>query len=176
MKKINILLFCSGFSLLLSSCAGLERTFTKPKYNTEIVPKEFNPNTGVLLVAEMPKSYSSEIRNKPITNKMNKIYRNKYHYNYEIVSVKDISGPQSKYTDMTKYRYVVLNSLTRMERIDIADPTGVTKDHSITFINYRFYDRVEKKYYDLSPNSSTFIKYTLPAFIETINKAVKERK
>jgi hypothetical protein len=172
-KKNNILLLCLGAYMLINSCAGLERTFTKPKYNTAIVPKEFKPGTGVLLVAEMPKAYSSEIRNKSITNKMNKIYRKKYHYRYEIVSVKEISDLKSKYSDMTKYRYIVLNSLSSMERINTAD---VTKNQTVTFINYRFYDRVEKQYYDLSPNTSTFIKYTLPAFIETINRAVKERK
>jgi hypothetical protein len=53
---------------------------------------------------------------------------------------------------------------------------GIIKNQKVTFINYRFYDRLEKKYYDVSPNQSTFIKYVLPAFIETINKAIKERK
>ena len=162
--------------LLLSSCAGLEKTFTKPKYNTAIIPKEFNPGAAVLLVAEMPKAYASDVRNTSVTNKMNKIYRKKYNYPYEIVSVKEITEPESKYSDMTRYRYVVLNSLSRMERVNVADVTDVTKDMTFTFINYRFYDRLEKTYYDLSPNSSTFIKYVLPAFIETIRQAVKERK
>jgi hypothetical protein len=173
MKNKNTLLVCLCSYLLLSSCAGLERTFTKPQYNTAIIPKDFNPETGVLLVAEMPRAYSSEVRNVPITNKMKKMYRKEYNYNYEIVSVKEISDPQSKYNDMTKYRYVVLNSLTSMER---GNTDGIIKNQKVTFINYRFYDRLEKKYYDVSPNQSTFIKYVLPAFIETINKAIKERK
>ena len=173
MKRNRFYLLLPGLYLFLSSCAGLEKTFTRPKYNTAIVPKEFNPGTGVLLVAEMPKAYASDIRNKPVTNKMNKMYRKKYNYSYEIISVKEVEEPQSTYSDMAKYRYIVLNSLSRMERVNVAD---VTKNQTSTFINYRFYDRVEKRYYDLSPNSSTVIKYTLPAFIETIHRAVKERK
>ena len=173
MKNKRTFLILPVICLLLSSCAGLERTFTKPKYNTAIIPKEFNPGTGVLLVAEMPKAYASDVRNTSVTKKMNKIYRKKYDYPYEIVSVKEITEPNSKYSDMARYRYVVLNSLSSLERVDAAN---VTKSMTFTFINYRFYDRLEEKYYDLSANTSTFIKYVLPAFIETIHQAVKERK
>jgi hypothetical protein len=129
----------------------------------------------------MPRLNKPEERNNVVTNKLDKALKEYCPYKYEIVSLKDISGNNGKYGNMSVYKYVILNSLnstwhSTTTTTTITDNTGthrssVSPSARTTTIDFYFYDRTAKKDYPASGNATSHISYTIAAFMAVIKKA-----
>jgi len=155
----------------------------RASFDTSKVPPDFNPSKHILLFAEMPRLNNPKERNSSITNKMDKILKEKYPYKYEIVSLQDIFENKTKYGDTSVYKYAVLNSLssithTTTTTVTRTNNTGnnswsVSPSARTTYIDYGFYDRTSGVRYPNSGNSAPKLDYAVTAFIELIKRAKK---
>jgi hypothetical protein len=153
---------------------------SRARLNTNIVPPDFDPQHHILLFAEMPRLNKPEERNNAVTNKLDKALKEYCPYKYEIVSLEDIYG-NSKYQDMSVYKFAIVNSLnstwhTTTTTTTIKDNTGtntfsVAPTARTTKIDFSFVDRSSKKNYGNSGNALPQINYTIAAFMATIKKA-----
>jgi len=181
--------FQSAFSIflitLLSSCWTTSKFIDRATFDVSKVPADFNPSKHILLFAEMPRLNNPKQRNPSVTNKMDKVLKEKYPHKYEIVSLQDIFENKTKYGDTSVYKYAVLNSLSSVTHSTTTtttrtDNTGthswsVSPSARTTYIDYGFYDRVKGTQYPKSGNSSPKLDYAVTAFIELINRA-KQKK
>jgi hypothetical protein len=183
--------FLAAFSfgmitLTFTSCVGMTKSVIKPKINTEIVPTDFDPQKHILLVAEMPNPKKPGKRHDGVTKQLLKQLQKNYPYQFEIVSLQDIKDIQAKFSDTSKYKYAMLNSISIFNYTqtsksyspvtNITTTTTSPNGGKIYSIDFGFYDRAQKKLYPLSGNNSSMLGYTIPAITETIQKALQERK
>jgi hypothetical protein len=162
---------------------SVSKYVSSARMNTSIVPSDFNPSKHILLVAEMPRLDYPDQRNNSVTNKLDKALKEYCPYKYEIVSAKDIYDNENKYRDTSVYKYAILNSLnsvrhTTTTTTTIKDNTGthstsVSPSARTTYIDFRFYDRINDTRYPISGNATSHIDYTIAAFVAVIKK-VKE--
>lgn len=173
-----IMIIISG---VLFSCMSPSKYLKKrATINTAIVPSDFDPQHHILLFAELPRLNNSEQRNNAATNKLDKALKEYCPYKYEIVSLKDIKE-NSKYSDMSIYKYAVVNTLnstwhSTTTTTTITDNTGthrssVSPSARTTTIDFSFLDRSTKKNYGNSGNPTPQVNYTIAAFMATIKKA-----
>jgi hypothetical protein len=175
---INQLLFCLFIIITLPSCITESKFVRKSKMDTSRVPADFNPQKHILLIAEMPRLHRPDQTNHMVTRKLNNALKEKYPYKFEIVPVDEINSKSSKYADTSIYKYALLNSLhsvthstTTTTRFSDGRQTSVSPSAKVTSIDFRFFDRIEKKTYPLTGNSSTSINYTVAAFAALVNNA-----
>lgn len=185
---MRIILAAFYFIVLLSfsSCLMIGKSLVKPKNNLETIPQDFNPKKHVLLVAEMPKPSNPDKRHNGVTKKLDKELKKVYPYQYEIVAMKEILNPEGKYKDTSKYKYALVNNVSSYTRTTTNTTTITSGGNSRTIstspsanvysFDFRFYDRCQNKAYPFSGNSSSYLKYTIPAIVETINNSLSERK
>ncbi len=173
--------------LFLSACANSISDFVaKAKKHPETIPADFNPQKHVLLFAEMPRLNKPGETNPSVTKKLNEALQEYCPYKYEIVSKADLDNKAGKYSDTTKYKFVVLSTLyttthSHTSTNTVKDPYAGTYSYSVspsartTKIDFMFHDRASGKTYYPSGNASTNLKYTLAAIMETIRQ-VKAKK
>lgn len=176
------LLVLTAASTVLFSCMSVSKFVSRASLDTSKVPKDFNPQKHILLVAEMPRLNNPEERNNSVTNKLDKALKEYCPYKYEIVSLKDIYDNVNKYADTSVYKYAILNSLTITRRTTTTTTTmtdnlgnknsfSVSPSARTTMIDFGFYDRVNDKGYPHSGNSTAHLDYTIAAFMSLIKKA-----
>lgn len=151
------------------------------------VPAGFDPTRHILLFAEMPRLRKPEQRNKSVTAKMEKTIQQKWPYKYEVVSTDDIVSDSSKYSDTSVYRYAVISSLSGFRHTTQNTTTThrsngpsstvtVSPSATTTVIDYRFYDRVERRQYETTGRGSSYVNLAMMNFIKMVEKSLAERK
>lgn len=185
--KHSLSILTIGFiAIALLSCKAFRGAQGEPEIHTSIVPADFNPRKHVLLVAEMPRPHSPEKRHKGATKKLVKQMEKTYPYPFELISYHDISDLKGKYADTVKYKYAMVSSIhssTRTSNTTLLKSsnsgtkmTTLSPTINIYSIDYRFYDRVRDSLYSASGNGSSSLAFTVPAFTQTIQAALTERK
>src|SRR5438874_12999975 len=106
------------FSIALFSCTAINRN-TGFRTAEEMVPADFNPQKQILLVAEFPQKNNPDKRHVGYTNKMENILKKYYPFKYEIVSNKEILDNNSKYSDISVYKYAIVDFMTKEKRSSI---------------------------------------------------------
>lgn len=182
MKPTITNLFAFSCLLITTSSCWTESKFMerKAQFNTSIVPADFNPKKHILLVAEMPRLDAPDERNEKVTSKLDEALHEKYPYKYEIVSIADIQS-NVKYSDTSVYKYALLNTLNSIRHGSTTKTTTTGADGTYTrttsqsarttYVDFNFYDRVNKKGYPATGNEFPRINYVIAAFGEIIKRA-----
>jgi hypothetical protein len=163
-------------SIAFCSCA-VNRTAPTRQLDASIVPVDFNRETHILLVVEMPGKNKPTERNEKATREMESLLKKYYPYKFEIVSMKEIRSNNSRYADTSIYKYAMLNNLTGVQHTTYTTITyGNGNQHTLsptattTYISYRFLDRTNNREYGESYKSA-WLKTSVQAFANTIKKA-----
>lgn len=146
------------------------------------IPGDFNPDRHILLFQEMPSRKGDGSGSPGITKKMDKALQKYCPYKYKIVTPAEILD-LSKYSDTSVYKYAVLNSLrgitrtttTTVTHASTGTSTSVSPSATTTYINYGFYDRVNKIEYGSTRTGNPFIKKAIAAFVKVIEKTIAGR-
>jgi hypothetical protein len=183
-KLLNLVL--SGIiPLMLFSCSAKYRlaTYFIPE---KMVPADFNPKKQVLLFAEFPQKNDPYKRHVGYTNKMIKILEDLYPYKYEVVTLKEITEPNSKYADTFKYKYGVTNFMVQVRRTsstttvrnEMGRETRTTVSPSITqtLNRFHFFDRNSGINYPGSEMGTSNLGEGFTEFVKVILRAQENKR
>jgi hypothetical protein len=165
--------------LILFSCVSESKFIAHAKMNVTDIPADYNPQKHILLVAEMQRLYYPKQKSNAITNKLDKALKENFPYKYEIVSLKDIYEDKAKYGDTSVYKYALLNSVNTVTHTTTTTTTTANGSYSVSpsaktaYLDFAFYDRVNKNRYPNTGNSSPRIGWVVKALTELLKKAKK---
>jgi hypothetical protein len=170
----------TGFLVaVLVSCVSKAAYVQRGKFDVSKVPEDFNPKKHVLLVAEMPRLNNPEESNPTVTRKLDAALRENYPFPYEIVPLRTILSNEAKYSDTSKYKYAMLNTLTSITRTteirDIHNPRAYTLSPSArtTYIAFSFMDRSNGTILESGHYGNNHIDVSVMSFVELLKRANK---
>ncbi len=168
MKMSKMLPLLLVFICMFSSFSGDVKPYTN---GDKWIPADFDPRQGVLLVLnfsikENPNAYLKKAQDKA-TNEMKEVMAAGYPYKYEFVSKEDLKG--SKYADLDKYRFAVVDGNTYT--MSIGSGSGGSSSNV-----FHIYDRKLDKHYPDTGHPSSGVDITLKGTIATIVKYLKDLK
>ncbi len=170
MKKNLVLALSSVFLLMSISTFAQKNNTSVLGYhpNKAMFPENFIPEKYVLLVMQLPKRNKPDQQHKAGTKEIEDVFKNRYGaYQFQIIGPKDISADSTKYADLSKYRFVLLN---KMARTDFSP-------HNTSFtVDFYFYDRLTKTSYPGSGLTNSFMSMTLGPIVSTIVENAKLKK
>jgi hypothetical protein len=125
----------------------------------------------------MQKRYKPAQKDEKRTKMMESNLIKYYPYKYEIVTLQDLEAGEAKYSDTSIYKYALVTSLRNVQHSSstiVSTSNGGTNTLSpsvtVTYIYYRFLDRVNNKYYEAS-YASPYMKTSVEALANTVKKA-----
>jgi len=154
-KNISALLFLS-VTFLLSSCGAIIKGYINKNV---IVPADFGKENTTILVIKWKKFYNK---------KLEKDFAKYYTGNYLFVSKEEV---ETKYKDLSKYRYIFGNSLYVTKFPTTTPGTGTPRAGLLTF---HLQDRVDNKDYDTEIGSGVSWNAVAKAFIKKLERAKEQ--
>jgi hypothetical protein len=157
----------------LNSCIEPLSVSSGARIDSIGVPKDYNPQKHILLIAAIPRQRNSQEVNPHWTKKLDELMKRYCPYRYEVVPVAEILDPKGKYADINLYPFAVLNSsVTDSHLVPTMHNGPQQTTMNSTMFYFRFYDRVQKQLY---PIVSQTISRLDPA-IEHLGEVIKKAK
>jgi hypothetical protein len=161
--KTSIKNFLSFAALGIFFAAAVASSVAHATYGdaAKWIPKDFNPNDGVLLIQMHPLKEKQK-------QKMQQWLEQNYTYSFEIANEVDINNKEGKYADTKKYPFAVLWRSGE----DVAYTAGSGQHFSWRMYGY-FVDRSTDKAY---PSTSWANAYGQSGYIPFFNSVLKKYK
>lgn len=166
---------------IFSSCWTTSKFVERAYYDTNKVPKGYNPSKHILLFVELPRLNAPDQTNKKVTAKLDEELTKYFPYKYEIASIDDIMNMNTKYSDTSIYRFAVLNNLNTVTRTTTTtftkktatgtEKSSVSPSARTTYLSFSFYDRSNKDEYGNTGNAFPKLEYVVAAFSELVKRA-----
>lgn len=149
---------------VLNSCA----TSIPLKNSDKWLPQDFNPQTTTLLIR-------STSNNSKFNNKMSGKIKKHYPYKYKVISDKTKIGEGTRYSDSTKYQYVLECKFVQSV-VTENFATGGSTTRNVYLRDWHFVDIHTQKQYEYTKRPSMGYVTNLILIFNTIKKQEKKKK
>jgi hypothetical protein len=178
-KMISRLAMVALIAISSFSCAVPLHTVVWGPQDASGVPREYNPERDILLVAALPNpDYPNQVDEKS-TRKLDKEMKKQFPYRYKIVSLISVLDTTEKISDSSAYRFALL-----CERRVIKEPgtfqaapyhgIGFMPSYKSTVTDFAFYDRLNKQRFPHSGNGTSVMRIAVSNLTAWVKKAKQQ--